>query len=274
MVICMWLLLLVLSVILWICLDDSIVIAEHRIYTDKVKLQIKLAVISDFHCGNAEEVLDELDKIQPDAVLIPGDLVDENISLKPVDDLLRGLRQWPCFYVSGNHEYKIGRNYNNYFKMIELLEEHDIVHLENQSCIVTQNEQKIWIGGVQDHTSDKTKDPDKLDLMNIAQVCKDLNQDVFSILLMHRPEQYDLVENYPVDVLVSGHAHGGQWRFPGVNGLFAPQQGLFPKRAGGIYFMNHGIHLVSRGLAHYWFLPRILNHREINVLILDKKRAD
>lgn len=270
----MWILLLVLFVILWICLNDSIVIVEHRIYTDKVKQQIKLAVISDFHCGNAEEVLDELDKIQPDAVLIPGDLVDENISLKPVDDLLRGLRQWPCFYVSGNHEYKIGRTYNNYFKMIELLEEHDVVRLENQSYIVTLNEQKIWIGGVQDHTSDKTKDPDTLDLMNIAQVCKDLNQDVFSILLMHRPEQYNLVENYSVDVLVSGHAHGGQWRFPGVNGLFAPQQGMFPKRAGGIYLMNHGIHLVSRGLAHYWFLPRILNHREINVLILDKKRAD
>lgn len=260
-------------IVLWICMDDSIVVDIHTFKTDKVSGRIKLAVLSDFHCANADEVLDIVEEINPDAILIPGDLVDENVSLNSVERLLNGIKRYPSFYVSGNHEYKKGKTYKSYSHMVALLEEAGIYHLENESQVVCLNGQKLWIGGVQDHTSNKTKDPDELDQMNIDKVCTGFNE-LFSIFLMHRPEQYHFIEKYSVDLVVSGHAHGGQWRFPGVNGLFAPQQGLFPKRAGGIYPMKHGVHLVSRGLAHYWFLPRILNHREINVIIIEKRQIN
>ncbi len=270
----MWILVIVFIILLWICLDDSLVVNEVKIDSEKVISTIKLAVVSDFHCGNPKEVLDYLEQIGPDAVLIPGDLVDENMSFDSVEQLLEGVQKWPCFYVSGNHEYKKGRTYQSYNQMTMLLEKYKICHLENESCMIKLKDSSIWIGGIQDHCSDKQRNPDELDKEHVSMVCRNLRKDCFTVILMHRPEQYKLLESYSIDLLVSGHAHGGQWRFPGINGVFAPQQGLFPKRAGGVYPLKSGVHVVSRGLAHYWFLPRILNHREINVITIQNKRAD
>lgn len=251
-------------------MNDSIIVKETSIKTKKVENSIKVVVLADFHCGNAEKVLKHIQQINPDLVVIPGDLVDENWSLAPVNRLLNGLKKWSCVFVSGNHEYKKGRTYTSYHQMNKMLENAGILQLNNEGKIFELNHQKIWIGGVQDHCSDKTKNPDELDCENIRKTCLGMQEELFNVVLMHRPEQYELFKQYPVDLLISGHAHGGQWRFPGINGVFAPQQGLFPERAGGSYLMKSGLHLVSRGLAHYWFLPRINNRREINVIKIEK----
>ena len=270
----MWIIVVILLVFIWLCFDDSIIIDEIEIHSRQVESTIKIAVLADFHCGNAEEVLMHMNEIMPDVILIPGDLIDENTRLDSVHQLLHGLKKWPCFYVSGNHEYKRGRTYQSYDQMIKILEEYNIVHLENESCQIEVDGNVLWIGGIQDHCSDKKRNSDELDKEHISVACRNLKKDVFSVFLMHRPEQYKLIEEYPIDLFISGHAHGGQWRLPGINGLFAPQQGLFPKRAGGVYPLKSGTHVVSRGLAHYWFLPRLFNHREINVITIKKERAD
>ncbi len=265
----MWILIILF---IFLLTSDSIRVTRTKITTSKVNKSIKLAVISDFHNTNADIVIRHIQAINPDAVLMPGDIVDENYSMKSAEKLFKGLQQWSVYFVSGNHEYKKGRMYSDYRQIQKLLDEYHIVSVDNAYRIAELKEQKIWIGGIQDHCCDKTKDPDELDQKNIESVCSNLDEELFSVLLMHRPEQYHFLELFPIDLVISGHAHGGQWRLPGINGLFAPQQGLFPKRAGGVYLMKHGIHLVSRGLAHYWFLPRILNHREINVIEIE--RAD
>ena len=265
----MWIL---LTVILFILIDDSIRQIGMRITTRKLNKSIEIAVISDFHNTNADSVLKYIYTINPDVILMPGDIVDENYSMKSTEKLFKGLEGWPVYFVSGNHEYKKGRTYSDYKQLQILLDQYHIISIDNDYRIIEINGEKIWIGGIQDHCSDRTKNPDELDTERLEMVCSNLNPEIFSILLMHRPEQYHLIDKYPVDLVVSGHAHGGQWRFPGINGVFAPQQGLFPKRAGGVYPMKHGVHLVSRGLAHYWFLPRVLNHREINVIQIE--RAD
>ena len=263
-------LILILSLLIY-AMNDSIQLTRTIIITKKVKKDIKFAVLSDFHCGDSSTVLNYLEKIKPDAILIPGDLIDENMKLDSVIELLKGIQKWPSYYVSGNHEFKKGRYYKCYDELKKILNEYGIVNIDNDSKEVIVSNQKVWIGGVQDHCADKSKNPDVLDQMNLNSTCSKLNKNLFSILLMHRPEQYKLIEQYEVDLVVSGHAHGGQWRLPGINGLFAPQQGLFPERAGGEYQLGKGIHLVSRGLAHYWFLPRLCNHREINVIAIQSE---
>ncbi len=260
--------LFLITVLFIYMLDDSIQLTRTIIKTKKIKNEFKLAVLSDFHCGDSKKVLNFLEDIQPDAILIPGDLIDENMRLDSVMELLNGIRKWPSYYVSGNHEFKKGRYHKHYEDLKIILDEYGVVNLDNASKEVSIGKQKLWIGGIKDHCCDKSKDADDLDCRNLSAVCSQRNKELFSILLMHRPEQYKLVEEYEVDLLVSGHAHGGQWRLPKINGLFAPQQGLFPKRAGGEYPLGNGLHLVSRGLAHYWFLPRLNNHREINVIVI------
>lgn len=86
----------------------------------------------------------------------------------------------------------------------------------------------------------------------------------FTVLLAHRPELLAKYAQFPLDLVVSGHAHGGQVRIPGVlNGLYAPNQGWFPKLAGGAYTQDGTTLIVSRGLAVRTRLPRIFNRPEV-----------
>ena len=72
----------------------------------------------------------------------------------------------------------------------------------------------------------------------------------YTMLLSHRPEPFRFYACYGFDLALCGHAHGGQWRIPGLlNGLYAPHQGLFPKYAGGKYQKGGTTMIVSRGLA-------------------------
>ena len=92
--------------------------------------------------------------------------------------------------------------------------------------------------------------------------------EIFTVLLSHRPELFEIYQKYEFDLVLSGHAHGGQWRIPGLlNGLFAPNQGLFPKYAGGRYDYAGGTMIVSRGLARESTkVPRIFNRPELVVV--------
>ncbi|MEG2857947.1 MAG: metallophosphoesterase, partial [Clostridia bacterium] len=96
---------------------------------------------------------------------------------------------------------------------------------------------------------------------------------LFTILLSHRPELFDEYAKCDFDLVLSGHAHGGQWRIPGIlNGLYAPGQGLFPKHAGGQYAMGDNLMIVSRGLARGGnVIPRIFNRPELVIIDLMQK---
>ena len=93
------------------------------------------------------------------------------------------------------------------------------------------------------------------------------NNTNFKILLAHRPELIELYKKFSFDLVLSGHSHGGQMRVPFIlNGLYAPNQGLFPKYAGGSYKHNSMIHIVSRGASFNPRLPRVFNPPEIVII--------
>ncbi len=94
--------------------------------------------------------------------------------------------------------------------------------------------------------------------------------DYYTVLLSHRPEFFELYTEYNFDLVLSGHAHGGQWRIPYIlNGLYAPNQGVFPKYAGGEYTENNTTMIVSRGLAREsTLLPRFYNRPELVIIDL------
>lgn len=73
---------------------------------------------------------------------------------------------------------------------------------------------------------------------------------------------------YPFDLILSGHTHGGQVRLPFINGLYAPNQGIFPRYGGGLYKHNETTHIISRGLSVMRFPPRIGNPPELVIITL------
>jgi predicted MPP superfamily phosphohydrolase len=102
---------------------------------------------------------------------------------------------------------------------------------------------------------------------HLKRVCDQITEEGFHVLLAHRPERIEEYLECPFDLILSGHAHGGQWRLPGIiNGLYAPHQGLFPKYAGGRYDFEDAVFVVSRGLARESTkIPRMFNRPELVV---------
>ena len=254
--------------------NDEILVQKYDIDTPKVNSNIRIAFVSDLHSNyygeNMELLIDKIDEQKPDILLLGGDLFnyvdhDENTEI-----FLNGISgRYPCYYAAGNHEFWCGEECYN--QKMELLSRYDIKRLSGESDIITVGKTKINICGVDD--------PDAMDyvstitesfesqLKNTSAVSENGN---YTILLSHRPERMDDYAKYNFDLVLSGHAHGGQWRFPPlINGLYAPHQGLFPKYAGGEYNKNGTKMIVSRGLSlNATSLPRIYNRPEIVIIDL------
>ena len=98
-------------------------------------------------------------------------------------------------------------------------------------------------------------------------------EDGYTILLSHRPELFEVYAENNIDLIFSGHAHGGQFRIPFVGGLIAPNQGLFPKYDAGIYEEGNTTMVVSRGIGNS-IVPFRINNRPEIVLVELASQAD
>lgn len=138
--------------------------------------------------------------------------------------------------------------------------------LRGDAMTMELNGEKITFCGIDDPDSGESG-------QQLSQLEKCDKGDTFTILLAHRPEEITSYLDGAYDLILSGHAHGGQWRIPGIlNGLYAPNQGLFPSYAGGQYFFDGTVFLVSRGLARESTrIPRIFNRPEVVVADLVPK---
>ena len=133
----------------------------------------------------------------------------------------------------------------------------DIDVLEDETTVVEVNGKKLRFCGVENLWDENAE--------------KELG-DIYSVLLYHYPSDFPIMSKKGYDLILAGHAHGGQWRIPGlVNGLFSPDEWFFPKYAGGFYSENGTDMIVSRGLykniSCLW-MPRIFNRPELVLITL------
>ena len=245
-------------------LDVRLRTVAYSITTPKVAAPVRLAVLSDLHsCVYGPEqktLLEAVAAAEPDAVLMAGDMVDDAMPEEPAWTAVRALAaEYPCFYVTGNHEWWTGE----VERLCRRMEELGVRVLRGETVPVELNGQRLDLCGVDDPDSGALE-------MEMEQAEEGLREEVFSVLLAHRPEKFRLYLQSPFDLVVSGHAHGGQWRLPGlVNGLLAPGQGLFPAYAGGCYDVGEARLVVSRGLARESTrIPRLFNRPEVTLVEL------
>ena len=248
-------------------LDARLAVRTYTIESERVSGPVRLAVLTDLHaCAYGEgqrNLLDAVAAQSPDLVLLCGDIVDDDPRM-PEERALATVEAlaevWPVYYVTGNHEFWTGR----VEEVKDLLRTHGAVVLEGESVTVTAAGQILRIGGIDDPYVGEDVWREQLGAVTAAQDGAHV-----SVLLTHRPER---VENYAgrgFDLVLAGHAHGGQWRLPGlINGLIAPNQGLFPRYAGGRYDLGEGTDMiVSRGLARESTrIPRLYNRPELVVV--------
>lgn len=230
----------------------------------------KVAVISDVHNAeygeNNSRFIALVEKQEPDMIAITGDLVDSSkTDIEIAKNLVENLVEIaPCYYVTGNHEAWIGEEYQ---ALEKILLDANVIILHDEFVEITQNNETIQIAGLDDPDFTDTDSfvqesmlEMKLDDMNLS--------DRYCILLSHRPETFDAYVNQRVDLVLSGHAHGGQFRLPLIGGLIAPNQGLLPEYDGGIYTENETTMIVSRGVGNSIISIRFNNRPEIVIVTL------
>ena len=254
----------ILVVLTLIALDERLILRTYTVASPKLTAEVRLAVVTDFHSSdNADDVVAMVASCAPDAVLMVGDMFDDDIANRPTERTLSLMRQlsaqYPCYYVSGNHEAWTGEMDALY----QQTEEAGVTVLRMSSGVLTVRGQRIALCGIPDpYEMVFSGAPDTEE--QLRQALEDVDSADFTVLLAHRPELLAKYAQFPLDLVVSGHAHGGQVRIPGVlNGLYAPNQGWFPKLAGGAYTQDGTTLIVSRGLAVRTRLPRIFNRPEV-----------
>lgn len=225
------------------------------------------AIVADLHGHDPSGVIDALQEVSPDYILMPGDIFER---LNGVDDTthqnaLRLLRESaaiaPTFFSGGNHEDGAVRSWSPSWKRIEkerIYSQKDIDAIAESGAIFLQDsfvlKDGIAFGGLSSGLIRKGGAP------NVGWLSEFSAVDAPKVLLCHHPEYYEpYLYQLPIDLIVSGHAHGGQWRIFG-RGVFAPGQGIFPKYTSGVHDDRF---VISKGLKPSGKIPRIFNAPEV-----------
>ena len=253
---------------------NGLVIRKYAIKTDKLKTNqsVRIVLISDLHSHiygkDQSKIASKIKKQKPDIIALAGDIADDWEPIEGTRLFLEAIKDIaPVYYVTGNHEFRAKdiENIKNTFR------DCDIEILENSYKTIVVNGVEITIGGVADPDIMVYETP-KLDWHKevLSSFLELENKSNYKILLSHRPEEVEFYKKLPFDMVLSGHAHGGQVRIPFLlNGLLSPNQGWFPKYAGGIYIHKEYTHVVSRGVSFHLKRPRIFNPPEIVVIDVD-----
>ena len=269
--------LIIACIIFCIWQNNSITISESDYINSKIPDEFNdfiIVHISDLHNKqfgkNQKYSLTKFEGIAPNAIVITGDLVDRRkYDLDKAMAFVEGaLDIAPVFYVSGNHEAWSGK----YSTIKSELEDAGVHVLDNGVIRLSIGDSSIHMFGVRDpdfHTSNYLEGTDITEMTD--QFKKWSSYKSFKILLSHRPELFDLYCENKMDLIFTGHAHGGQVRIPFIGGLVAPDQGLFPKYTSGYYTKDESTMFVSRGLGNSIIPIRIFNRPEIVVVTLKTK---
>ena len=248
--------LVLLGILLPIALSQRLEVDVYTIASPKVQNQVTLAVATDLHDSffgeNQRELIAVIRAEAPDALLLVGDMCESPDEMDGVRALVEGLvGELPILYTTGNHECQGSED-----KQIKAaLREMGATVLEGDS---------VELGGIRIAGTDDPLCLTRADWQAQLEACR-AQDDTFTVLMAHRPER---VDSYATgfDLVVSGHAHGGQICIPGLlDGLWAPNQGWFPEYTSGLYPLEEGQLAVSRGLCKS-AIPRLFNRPELVIL--------
>lgn len=245
---------------------------QYRLTTHKKGVSFKAAVVADLHDRSFDEILPILERERPHIILIPGDLTEAldrpapEVSREGLSLLAECAAIAPTFYSLGNHEIGgcHGRIYRARFKGDGrlppfVMREEWRKAIADSGVTLLDNTFVLWnglaIGGLGSGLLEPDGRPPLAWLDSFAAA------DGYKLLLCHHPEYYTrYLRSLDIDLTVAGHAHGGQWRIFG-RGVFAPDQGLFPRYTSGVYENRL---VISRGVCNTFpIFPRFFNPREV-----------
>lgn len=252
--------------------NNLIGITEVKITSSKIPSSFKgykILQISDLHnkqFSNKQGVLiQKIESIDPDIIAITGDLIDsksydEKVSMQLIREIVK---KYPVYFVTGNHEQWSGK----YNRLEKELKKYNVNVLRNEHVGIRKGEQEINLLGIDDpEFVTGNRDEGNIVKDAILKAKFEMGPDTYNVLLSHRPEFLTEYADEQIDLVLSGHAHGGQIRLPFIGGLVAPNQGIFPTYTAGLYEKQNTHMVVSRGLGNSIIPQRIFNRPELVIV--------
>lgn len=237
----------------------------------------RIVQISDLHNvkfgKNNQKLVDRIREFEPDMIVLTGDLVDSNHTnvdraVQFVDEIVKIC---PVYYVTGNHEYWLEKS--EYDELMDGLVSAGVVILDNQVVEISRGDAKFRLVGLDDRSladgtleallSDESIRNNQAEQKEETADNEDSGEKELTVVLAHEPQYLARYAGTGVDLVLSGHAHGGQFRLPFVGGIVAPDQGFLPEYTAGEYYMNGTEMIVSRGLGNSVIPVRLFNYPEI-----------
>lgn len=262
--------------------SNRFVTISYEIRSEKITKPCRMALLSDLHNksfgkGN-HRLLAAINDISPDGILVAGDMLtavrgaDYENALSLMEKLAARYR---IYYGMGNHEYRLGRDPDDYPGMYEGymsgLKRAGIEPLINETAYLP--ECNIAVCGAQidrayyRHFRRKPMEPSYL-----SKLLGTPDGEVFQLLIAHNPVYFDVYAGWGADLVVSGHVHGGIMRLPFLGGVLSPSLTLFPKYDGGIFTEHKSTMILSRGLSSHTPPIRIFNPGELIVIDLKPEK--
>ena len=266
-------LLLILCGIYFYFENTTLEVSTYQIASNKIPYEFnnyKIIQISDFHNNTSskltKKLIAEIKNQKPNIIVITGDLIDStktNVDIA-IDMIKEIIEIAPIYYVTGNHEARTNEYDNLKSQMIEL----GVKILENEAQEIQLNNSTINILGINDPSFNKERDILDSEIVKSNMENIQYNKDNFTILLSHRPEVFKIYVEKNIDLVFTGHAHGGQIRLPFIGGIIAPNQGTFPEYTDGIYREKDTTMVVSRGIGNSIIPFRVNNRPELMIVEL------
>ncbi len=262
-----------LLLFIWLMYDSSANLQVSRYEAASEKLPesfdgFTIVQLSDLHGAqfgsDGTALAEKVRELEPDMIALTGDFVTDEGDLDAVRQLVSELSEiCPVYFVSGNHEFGSGLAQ----KVRQIMTDAGVKYLSNEFVSIDRGEDSIILGGVEDPLAYA----DMIDPPELARRMNEADPAAFKVLLGHRNYWMEEYPDLPVDLILSGHAHGGLVRIPGVGGLIGTDRSLFPDYDAGEYDNGAYTLIVSRGLGNSVPVPRLLNRPEIVVVTLRTK---
>lgn len=255
-------LILIIIILIPFCLyqNKHLVITTYTYESEKLGADLdgyRIVQISDLHNATFgkenKKLLETIRSCSPDIIVITGDLVDSNHTNveRAVAFVKEAVKIAPVYYVTGNHEYWLDPSENE--QMMQGILAAGAYDLDDEAVCIEKGDSSFMLIGLDDqHLSDET-------LKNLLQEQKN----ELSIVLAHEPQYLQNYANAEADLVLTGHAHGGQIRLPFVGGIVAPDQGFLPEYTSGKYNRADTEMIVSRGLGNSIIPVRLFNYPEV-----------
>lgn len=259
-------------------IDNTLTLKDYIVRSDKIKKPVSIIFLSDIHSqkfkDGGKNLLNMINASKPDFIFFGGDIFDKYAKEKEIEKAKELVMQIAnqnknCYYVLGNHEVdcKLGIDFKDF------LSDTGINFFNGSSYELTAGSgQKILVGGVDFIAGDSCAKETCDALEQIEQknelIRRTEETGLFSVLLRHVPMKTEGDEK--IDLILSGHNHGGLWRFPNTNaGVAGGGTKFFPRYVHGEYKNGDSTMIVGSGIVtETYLLPRLYNVPEVVSIVL------